>query len=119
MVCCLFATFSLPFIAVAAYRLLPLTLGDILFFSTQFIFPYDMLVRSKEYPFGEVFRRGTALTLTVLQWTIVSVMFAWFGRRIRKLHCRVALAAITVFAVTVAMHLAFAIIGIEVKLDGP
>ena len=116
---CLLVTFAFPLIAMITAGLLPTSVSNLFFFLSQFIFPYDMLVVSGRFPLSKAFHPGTALALNIFNWVGISLLFAWYFQKTEKLNYLFLWAAITVFLVTIAMQIAFGILGLEMLLEGP
>ena len=116
---CLLITFALPLIAMITAGILPTSVANLFNFLSQFIFPYDMLVVSGEFPLSKAFHPVTALALNILNWGGISFLFAWYFQNTKKLNYLFLWAAITVFMITLVMQIVFQILGVEILLDGP
>ncbi len=116
---CLLATFAFPLVALITAGLFPVSVSNLFIFLSQFIFPYDMLVVSGRSPLSKAFHPGTALALNLFNWGGISLLFAWYFQKTKKLNYLFLWAAITVFLVTIAMQIAFGILGLEMLLEGP
>ena len=115
---CLLAVPGLPFIAIYAPSVLPTTLTNLLFFSTQLLFPYEGLVARDASGSHAVFSHGLGTTLTFVHWGLVAAAFTWAARRVPLRYAIVA-AITTIVLVGVATHLVFGLFGVSVELDGP
>jgi len=114
---CLLAVFGLPFIAIYAHSVLPSTLTNHLFFSTQLLFPYEGLVTRDASGSHAIFGHGLGTTLTFAHWGF-AIAFTWAARRV-PLHYAVVAAIATIVLVGVATHIVFGLFGVSVELDGP
>jgi len=117
-VACLLAVFALPFIAIYGHSMLPTTLVNLLFFSTQLLFPYESLVVSSRAGTHLVFSHGVGRVLTFTQWGLIAAAFAWVARRAPTRYSIIAAIATIVLA-GIATHIVFGVFGVSVELDGP
>ena len=115
---CLAAVLVLPFIAIFAHSVLPRILANLLFFSTQLLFPYEGLVVSTSTGSHFVFSHGVGRMLTFIHWSLIAVAFTWLTRRLPMSHTIVAAVA-TIVLVGIATHLVFGLFDVSVELDGP
>jgi hypothetical protein len=115
---CLVGVFALPFVAIYAHSIMPATVANLFFFSTQLLFPYGGLVTQDASGSHAVFSQGAANALEVLHWGLVAAAFAWAGRRLPTRYTVIAAIA-TIVAVGIASHIIFGIVGVTVELDGP
>ena len=115
---CLLALFVLPFVAICAHAVLPTTIGNLLFFSPQLLFPYAGLVTPDASGSHAVFSQGAANALVILHWGMVAAAFAWAARRMPVRYSLIAAIA-TIVGVGIATHVIFGMFGVTVELDGP
>ncbi len=115
----LLATSAFPLMAGFTSGFFPISVSNLFFFLSQFIFPYEMLVVTGSIPLSKAFQPGTALALNILNWGSVSLLFAWYFQKTEKLNLLFLWAAITVFLVTIAIQIMFEILGLEISLEGP
>ena len=108
---CLFLVFLLPAIGLFLN-------SELLFFAPQHLFPYHALVVMPEHDSRLVFSPRIASLITILQWVLAAGGFVRFARRLSFV--RVTIAAIaTIMVVGIVAHVAFAVFGVSVSLDGP
>ncbi len=74
---CLLAVFALPFVAIYAHSVLPTILTNLLFFSTQLLFPYEGLVVSSPTGSHFVFSHGVGRVLTFVHWGLIAAAFPY------------------------------------------
>jgi hypothetical protein len=115
---CLLGVFVLPFIAIYAHSVLPTTVGNLFFFSTQLLFPYGGLVTRDASGSHAVFSQGAANALIILHWGLIAAAFAWATRRM-PIRYSMIVAVVTIVGVGIATHVIFGIFGATVELDGP
>jgi len=112
---CLFTLFLLPIIAVYA-PFVPFR--DLLFFFPQMAFPFDALVTRDAQQSHTVFSSRAAILLGIIEWSTVTLIFAWMTRRVRPRYV-IPLAAATILVVVILMRAALSCFGLNVELDGP
>jgi hypothetical protein len=117
-VACLFAVFAGPVVGLYGHSLMPNDLSNFLFFGPQLLFPYESLVVPSPQGSRPVFSHGTGLTLTLLHWAVITLVFAAVARRLSPRY-RIVAAAATILVVGIGMQVAFSLFGVSVELDGP
>jgi hypothetical protein len=115
---CLLGVFVLPFIAIYGHSVLPTTVGNLFFFSTQLLFPYGGLVTRDASGSHAVLSQGAASALVILHWGLIAAAFAWAARRVPVRYSIIAAIA-TIVGVGIATHVIFGMFGVAVELDGP
>ena len=115
---CLLGVFVLPFIAVYAHAVLPPAATNLLFFSTQLLFPYGGLVTRDASGSHAIFSQGAANALVMLHWGLIATAFAWAARRMPVRYSIIAAIA-TIVSVGIATHVIFGMLGVTVELEGP
>ena len=110
-VVCLLMMFLLPFIGFFLN-------SNLLFFAPQWLFPYDGFVVRAADGSHTVFSHHAALVLTLFQWGLASIGFAWFARRVPFRYAILA-AVVVIVLIGIATNVAFGLFGVTVELDGP
>ena len=105
-------------VAICAHSVLPSLPVDYFFFAPQLLFPYENLIVFNPNSSRLVFSHSVGMILTLVHWSVVTVLFAWAARRV-PLRYAIPLAAVTIFGVGFAMQVAFELFGVSVSLDGP
>lgn len=112
---CLFASFLLPFIALYGGKLVPFR--DQLFFFPQMAFPYEAVVSRDADASRRIFGEG-AIWLSVLQWSVVGIVFSYLTRRV-PIFKTILLAVASIVVVTVVVGLLISWTGTEIEFDAP
>lgn len=115
---CLFVSCLLPIVAVHGHAFLPWKLSDIFFFFPQMAFPYDSVVVDSASGLQRVCSDRTAWMLSVVQWGLLTITFAWLTRRL-KIRYVLFLAALVIVTATFGTYYGVKMFGATVALDGP
>jgi len=107
---CLLFAFMLPFLGFALR-------SNLLFFAPQYLFPYGGFVIPQPFGSKAVFSHSVAVLLSVMQWGVATVGFAWFARRVPARYAVFA-AVVAIVLIAIAVNVAFGLFGITVELDG-
>lgn len=115
---CLLSTLAFPYIAIWTHSILPVYIGNLLYFFPQEIFPYSNFVAGPQDGEHAVFSDSIALLLNIIQWGVVTPLFAWLCRNFRHLYLFPA-AFGTLFILRIIVQLLFQMFGVRLELDGP
>ena len=115
---CLFASCLLPIVAVYGHAFLPRGFSNILFFFPQMAFPFDSVVVDSASGQQTVFSHRTSWILSVVQWGLLTVGFAWLARPL-KIRYALLVAAVVIVTATFGTYYGVKMFGATVALDGP
>ena len=115
---CLACSFILPFVALLFHSVLPDAVTNILFFSAQYVFLFNQVVRETEGGYSQLVSHNNALLFALSFWCIVSFLLGSVSKK-WPLRFQWISAALVVIGMTALVHFVFSIFGFSLQLEGP
>jgi RsiW-degrading membrane proteinase PrsW (M82 family) len=109
---------ALPFIAIAAHRILPRMIGNFAFFAPQYLFSFSQVVKPSGYGYSPLFPQPGATIFCASLWLVTTVVYGLIAKRWPRRRF-FWLAPIAIIVVSVLVHAGFSGFGYTLQLDGP
>jgi len=103
----------LPFVAVAAYGLLPEFLSDHLLFWPQYLIAPNGL-RGSGFYIGV----GTSGFIAIALWCLIGAFYGWLTRDL-SVRAKILMTYPTIILIVVIVYMLLGVFGLEPNLEGP
>jgi hypothetical protein len=114
----LMLSIALPFITMAAHRILPRVIGNFTFFAPQYLFSFSQVVRPTGYAYTPLFSQAGAAIFGIFLWLVTTVVYGLIARLWPRRRSFL-LAPVVIIVVSVIVHVGFSAFGYTLQLDGP
>jgi hypothetical protein len=109
---------TLPFIAMAAHRILPRVISNFTFFAPQYLFSFSQVVKPTGYAYEPLFSQVGATLFGISLWLVTTIAYGLIAKRWPRRRA-FWFAPVVIIAVSALVHVGFSTFGYALQLDGP